>query len=119
MHHNYSLSRATHTVEMAQIAELNDHLAARESDDTICAGDLGLTDAIAHSFGNDNQCELPARTILESLSWDGSPGFPYVHGHFRSGPPELRQFTVDLHTPALRELSRLLHVREVWGVGSA
>lgn len=118
MPNKHPLARTTHTVEMAQIAELNDHLAIRGAD-AISAGDLGLADATARAGGDAERHALPAQAVLERVTWDGSPDFPYIHAHFRPEPAEPGRLTVDLHTRALRELSRLLHVREVWGIGTA
>ena len=119
MQHKHAVSRTTHTVEMTQIAELNDCLGTRDPADTISADDLGLAGVAVLSGGDVEHNGLPGRAVLERVSCDGPPEFPYIHAQFRRGPSEPGSLTIDLHTHALRELSRLLHLHEVWGVGSA
>ncbi len=119
MPHRYALARTTHTVEMAQIEELNDHLSDRDPADTISATDLDLVGVAVLAGAVADHNGLPAQAVLESVCYDGPPEFPYIHGHFRPDPAEPGTLTVDLHTHALRELSHRLHLREVWGVGSA
>ena len=92
-----SMPGTTHTVEMAQLRELNARL--REHTPEITAADLGLGAGPA---------------VLERLCWDGPPEFPYVHAHFTATTPSAGRI-VDLHTGALRELSRRLGVRHRWG----
>jgi hypothetical protein len=117
-------ARTTHTVDMEQIAELNDHLLQRRRQLTITAADLGL-DGAGCSWPAASQ--LPATAVLHRVSWDGSPEYPYVHGHFTTagaadgaaaggGPRDSN--VVDFHTRVLRELSHRLGARHVWGQGS-
>lgn len=103
-------SPTTHTVEMEQIADLNQRLTSYRPDH-LTAADLGVEGATTTPTGL-----LPGSAVLVELRWDGSPEFPYIHGAFSGGTP-LR--TVNLHTHALRELSRRLHAHHVWGMGSA
>jgi hypothetical protein len=117
--HKYALPPTTHTVEMTQLAELNDRLAARDPAETISAADLGLADVIVVSHGDGEGLGLPAEALIERVCYQGPPEFPYIHAHFRPDPAEIATLTVDLHTGALRELSHRLHLRDVWGVGSA
>jgi hypothetical protein len=117
--HKHPVPRTTHTVEMTQIAELNDHLAARDPTETISAADLGLTGVPVLSGRDAEHNGLPAQALLERVCYDGPPEFPYIHAHFRPSPTDPGSVTVDLHTRALRELSRRLHLHEIWGVGSA
>lgn len=118
MQHKHPLPQTTHTVEMTQISELNDHLSFRDPAETISAADLGLAGATVLVSAGAAQKTLPAQAVLDRVTCEGPPEFPYVHAHFRRSPAESGQLTVDLHTHALRELSHLLHLREVWGVGS-
>lgn len=119
MPRNHAVPRTTHTVEMTQIAELNAHLTSRDPTAPITAADLGLTGAVMLSGDDAAHNGLPAQAVLERLSFDGPPQFPFIHAVFRRDPGQHGVVTVDLHTRALRELSRRLHLREVWGVGSA
>jgi hypothetical protein len=102
-----SRPRTTHTVEMSQLTELNARI--RENELSITPSDLGLP-------GGSRSA------VLVRLCWDGPPDFPYVHAHFaqtRSGHRVEGEHPtdriVDLHTAALRELSRRLGVRQQWG----
>lgn len=118
MQHKHAFPRTTHTVEMTQIAELNDRLMTRDPAAAISASDLGLAGAALLSGGDAERTSLPAQAVLERVCYDGPPEFPYVHAHFRPTPTEPGKLTVDLHTHALRELSHRLHLPGVWGVGS-
>jgi len=104
---------------MTQIAELNDRLSKRDATEAISASELGLEGSAVLSVGDAGHHVLPGDAVLERLSFDGPPEFPYIHARFRPSPADPGSLTVDLHTHALRELSRRLHLREVWGVGSA
>lgn len=119
MPHKYALPRTTHTVEMTQIAELNDRLAFRDANESISAADLGLAGAVVLPMPGAAQDGLPGQADLERVGYDGPPEFPYIHAEFRPDRSEAALVRVDLHTDALRKLSRRLHVREVWGVGTA
>ncbi|WP_375431844.1 hypothetical protein [uncultured Friedmanniella sp.] len=101
----------THTVEMDQIAELNE-LLRQYRPDTITAADLDLAGAATAPAPTS---PLSATAVLVELRWDGSPAYPYIHGAFGSGTGAR---TVLLHTHALRELSHRLHAHHIWGVGS-
>jgi hypothetical protein len=118
MQNKHALPRTTHTLEMTQIAELNDHLSIRDPAQPIRAADLGVAGVTLLSGGDAAVKVLPAEAILERLCYEGPPAFPYVHAHFRPAPAAAGTLTIDLHTLALRELSHLLHLHEVWGVGS-
>lgn len=104
---------------MAQIVELNDHLRTRTDGVSIVAADLDLEGVTVVPPGETEPQPLPGQAVLEDLCYDGPPEFPYIHAHFQLDPTEPGSVTVDLHTDALRKLGRLLHVREVWGVGTA
>lgn len=101
----------THTVEMGQIADLNQRLLDHRPD-TITAADLGLADAPTSPAPPGL---LPGDAVLVEVRWDGSPEYPYIHGAFRTGAGPR---TVNLHTRALRELSHRLQAHHLWGVGS-
>lgn len=115
MRHRHQVSSATHTVEMAQIAEINDGLRERESEDPILAPLLGMQGMKSSRSGDDDN-GLPGDAVLIRLSFDGPPEYPYVHGHFRTHPhDDDGSPTVELHADALRKLSRLLRLQHVWG----
>ena len=116
MRHRHQVSSTTHTVEMAQIAEINNGLRERESAHAIRASLLGMQ-GVKLSPGNDDNDDntLPGEAFLTGLSFDGPPEFPYVHGHFRTDLSDHVSLTVDLHTDALRKLSHLLGLQHIWG----
>ena len=86
----HRLSDTTHTVELRQIAELNDGLAT----------EAGLP------FGDG--------ATLKALHAEGPPSYPYVFGTVGSSRGPRRR--VPLHTPHLRAVSGALGMRHhVWG----
>jgi hypothetical protein len=118
----------THTVELEQLKALNQALAS--SGPLITADTLGLADvAVPGRFG----VTLPGSAVLVHLGCEGPPEFPYIRGYFRrsdsqAGPraqagPRTQDaptsaaatFAVDLHTQALKKLSRCLGLRQSWG----
>ena len=108
---HHPMSVTTHTLEMQQVAELNNRL---QRDSAITAGRLGLGQVDCRWGGQLSR--LPDTAELIEVVWDGSPDFPDLHGHFCiAGRPG--HVVVDLHTPALRQLSRMLGVGQAWGVG--
>ena len=108
---HHPMSVTTHTLEMQQVAELNNRL---QRDSAITAGRLGLSQVDCRSGGQLSR--LPDAAELIEVAWAGSPDFPDVYGHFYiAGRPG--HVVVDLHTPALRQLSRMLGVGQAWGVG--
>jgi hypothetical protein len=116
MRHRHQVSSTTHTVEMAQIAEINDGLRKRESADAIRASALGMQGAhLSPGDDDDDDSTLPGEACLTGLSFDGPPEFPYVHGHFRTDLSDQVSLTVDLHTDGLRKLSQLLGLQHIWG----
>ncbi len=116
MKHIHQLPNTTHTVEMAQIAELNGGLRESENSQAIRASLLGLQGVEVPSGSDDDHIRLPGDAFLVRVSFDGPPEFPYVHAHFRTDPSDHGSLTVDLHTDALRKLSHLLHLQHVWGM---
>jgi hypothetical protein len=119
MHHKHQLSRTTHTVEMAQIAELNEGLRESKRAQAISASLLGLQGVEASSGSDDDHSSLPGDAFLVGISFDGPPAFPYVHAQFGTDPSDRGSLTVDLHTDTLRKLSHLLNFHHVWGAGNA
>ena len=109
-----SVPRTTHTLDMAQIDELNQRLAEHTRYAEITADDLGLAGA---ELLNEVPGTLPGQAVLVRVDWDGSPEFPYIHGTFsvvgaQDAEGSLR---ADLHTAALNKLSHRLDVRQRWG----
>jgi hypothetical protein len=104
----------THTVDMAQIADLNTRLS-NHSGLRIRAADLGLEGA---SVSGSSSGPLAGSAVLVRLCWDGAPEFPDIHAHFTLGGDAVDTERVDLHTAALRELSHRLHAHHIWGQGS-
>jgi hypothetical protein len=105
-----SLPWTTHTLELAQLAELNARLDGHGV--RITASELGLEGA--RNLDAEMDGGLPASAVLVRLCWDGPPDYPYVHGHFALADQSQSGF-VDLHTNALNELSRRLGVHQQWG----
>jgi len=96
---------------MAQVAELDARLAQVPG---LTAALLGLGGARVRP---GSAGPLPQAALLTHVTWDGAPAFPDLHGVF-VGPGGERR-VVDLHTDALRTLSRLLGLRQTWGLGPA
>ena len=106
-----SLPPTTHTLEMAQVAELNERLASHEGAAAVTAAAIGVGGATVH---HHRSTSLPEGEVLVRVSWSGSPEFPDIYGHFGQGSGPLE---VLLHTAALDRLGRLLGLRQRWGVG--
>ncbi len=115
---HHQLASTTHTVEMEQMAELRSGLRERDPSQPISASALGLQGAELISDSDGDAEDLPGDAVLERVSFDGPPEFPYVHAHFRIASHDQDSLNVDLHTDALRELSHLLHLQHAWGAGS-
>jgi hypothetical protein len=98
----HQVPRTTHTVELDQLSELNTHLSGHAPG--ITAGQLGLGDP-----------SVPDAAVLVRLSWDGPPEFPYIHGRFSQSSAGA-DLHAEVHTAALRELSKLLGLHQRWGV---
>ena len=107
-----SLPPTTHTLEMAQVAELNERLVGRTGSTSVTAAALGMGGVSLRLRGADG---LPDDAVLVRLSWEGSPEFPDIYGHF--GPGRDGRLQALLHTAALQALCHLLGVRQRWGVG--
>jgi hypothetical protein len=105
----------THTIEMAQIADINSRLATRDKALAITAAQLGLEGATVVAPAG---ASLPPTAVLVRLGWDGPPEFPYIHGHFSDDSTSDGSWIVGLHTRALQALSHRLSAQHVWGLGS-
>jgi hypothetical protein len=109
LHHPHELAPTTHVLELEQLDELNARLPERNGSLTVTAGDLAM-DAAQHPGS-----PLQPENALVGLDWDGPPQFPYIHGLF-TVPGHAEPVMVELHTAALRELSRRAGLRHTWGV---
>jgi hypothetical protein len=98
---------------MDQIAEINDGL--REREQPIPASLLGMQGMQPSSGSDSDDNGLPGDAPLIKLTFDGPPDYPYIHGHFGTDPSGPGSSTVELHTDALRKLSRTLRLQHVWG----
>lgn len=107
-----SLPPTTHTLEMEQVADLNARLTDRQGSPPCTAATLGMVGAPLHPIGADG---LADAAVLVRVSWQGSPEFPDVYGHFRVGRAHPVQAL--LHTAALNRVAHHLGVRQRWGVG--
>jgi hypothetical protein len=105
----------THTVDMAQIDDLNARLSTSSGGPLISAADIGLDGA---AILGSSSLHLAGSAVLVRLCWDGAPEFPDIHAHFTTGGDAAHSTRVDLHSAALRELSHRLHAHHVWGQGS-
>jgi len=106
---------------MDQIAELNKRLSVLPTGSQISASDLGLEGAHltrSRNVTRSSHGTLAGSAVLVRLSWDGAPEFPYIHGHFSDSAATDGVLKVDLHTLALRNLSKRLHAQHTWGQGS-
>jgi hypothetical protein len=115
----HDLSRTTHTPELQQLRELNEQLtAARAAGRPVTALVLGLTGQSVEGAGAAASPDgLPAAAILDRLSAQGPPDFPYVAGLFRAATdgPQTPELQVSLHTAALRRLSHHFGLHHTWG----
>lgn len=106
-----SLPKTTHTLEMAQVVELNERLADHHGSAEITAEALGMAGARLHPPG---AAGLAGGAVLVRVSWQGSPEFPDIYGHFGPGRGSSEAL---LHTAALNQLAHALGVRQCWGIG--
>lgn len=122
-HHPHDLSPGTHTPELEQVHELNERLSEQIGAGAgVTAADLGLAGHPVEETGEPAlPGGLPAEAVLDHLSAQGPPDFPYIAGCFRTSPgggpdaPAQPLPRIGMHTAALRRLSRFLHCRHVWG----
>lgn len=98
--HPHPTSPTTHTLDMMQVAEINERLSdsARYR---VTAGDIGLPP------------EVPADAPVVNVWIQGSPEFPYLFADVTIGSSPVH---VPLHTPALVQLSHRLGLHHRWGV---
>jgi hypothetical protein len=100
----------THTIEMAQIKEINAKLK-QESGVVITASELPL-----ETQPGDPQVSVNPSAQLTRLLWTGSPSFPDIFAQFTvPGSKESRR-RIRLHTAALKEISHRLGLHHAWGV---
>ena len=128
----HALAASTHTVELAQVEEINGHLGTDPADThclLVTAEFLGLTGATVHVLGLDRPVvlllgdrrrtpppPLPAPARLRRLLAAGTPSYPYLYGLFGE-PNGRRELPAVLHTSHLETLSRVLGLRHHrWGV---
>ena len=100
----------THTIEMAQINEINAKLRPAFGV-VITASELPL-----EIQPGDRRVPVEPSALLTSLAWVGSPSFPDIYAHFSAPGTEQPRRRVRLHTAALKEISHQLHLQHVWGV---
>ena len=105
----HTVPQSTHTVELTQLAELNEVLGA-DPRPVVSASDLGLAGATTRP---QVQGGLAGSAVLLRLTWDGPPEFPYIYGSFSSGSSGT--YVVDLHTAHLKQLCGLLSLHQKWG----
>lgn len=99
----------THTIEMAQIKEINAKLKP-PSRVVITAIELPL-----EMQPGDRRVPVNPSALLTRVSWRGSPSFPDIFAYF-SAPGSEDSQCVRLHTAALKEISHRLRLHHVWGV---
>jgi hypothetical protein len=100
----------THTIEMAQITEINAKLGP-PSGVVITASELPL-----EIQPGDRQVPVNPSALLTSLSWTGSPSFPDIFAYFSASGSEESRRCLRLHTAALKEISHRLNLHHAWGV---
>jgi hypothetical protein len=103
----------THTIEMAQIKEINAKLKM-QSGVVITASELPL-----ETQPGDRHAPVNPSALLTRLSWTGSPSFPDIFAHFSAPGSEKSRRRIRLHTAALKEISRRLGLHHAWGIRPA
>ena len=111
---HHQLASTTHAVELDQLAELNELLPDPGGRLLVPAADLGLTGAA--ELNRPAGSALPPAAMLRRLSCEGPPEYPYIYGWFSISSPQ-DQVKVEVHTEALRRLSRRADRRHRWGAG--
>ena len=117
--HAHPLAVTTHTLELDQLAEINEHLAARTravtAADLLVDGVRLLPHLVAGVPRPAGRPVLPAFAVLRRVEASGPPEYPYVRGHFDGEPWRSGDLVVDLHTAALTALSHRLDLHHRWG----
>jgi hypothetical protein len=103
----------THTIEMAQINEINAKLRP-PSGVVITASELPL-----EAQPGDRRMPVNPSALLTSLSWVGSPSFPDIFAYFSVPGSDESLLCVRLHTAALKEISHRLNCQHAWGIEPA
>jgi len=103
----------THTIEMAQINEINAKLRP-PSGVVITSSELPL-----EIQPGDRRVPVEPSALLTSLAWVGSPSFPDIYAYFSAPGSDDSMRCVRLHTAALKEISHRLNCRHAWGVEPA
>ncbi|GLY32722.1 hypothetical protein [Kineosporia sp. NBRC 101731] len=96
-----SMSGTNLTLEMAQIAALEEHLTRRHHA-PLTAGVLGLA-------------TVPEKAVLQHVTAVGPTCYPFVYGHFRASGDQ-SEVAVELHTQQLRRLSDTFRLHQHWGL---
>jgi hypothetical protein len=126
MSHSHPLAATTHTVELHQVDEINRRLADPDRV-PVTAEMLGLAGEPIpgppfpgfelFTIGPSAVRTLSGFAVLDHVSAQGAPEFPYLRAHFRVVPAATGKAApiVTLHTEALARLSRRLRLRHCWG----
>lgn len=97
--HHHAVPRTTHTINLQQVAEINERLAGQGT--ALLPVDVGL--------------ELPTPAAIVEIVMEGSPTFGYLWAQLRAGGAEAGR--VLLHTDHLRAISKVLHFpHHHWGL---
>jgi hypothetical protein len=119
----HPVAPTTHTVELEQLAQINDALQASAAR-RVSAEELALDGAPLVGRGVraalapllPGHTRLPGYALLSRVAASGPPEYPYVHGHFTATPWRQGDLVVELHTTALAWLSHRLDLHHLWGV---
>ena len=121
----------THTLELEQLQQLNDRLIAPHDPHAVTAAALGLAGeqvVVPHGAWSWDLAQavpvqarrLPGIAVLEHVSAEGPPSFPYFWGHFRTGgstaAADASGLLAPLHTECLYRLGIALGLHLRWGV---
>jgi hypothetical protein len=129
----HTLSRSTHTIEMAQVMELNEGIQSADAVTGECllitAEFLGLRDTTVqlHLLDRPARCliprlhtddhTLPGAAQLREVMAAGAPSFPYLYGVFAETNGGRRRLPAVLHTEQLQAISDVLRLRHHrWGL---
>jgi hypothetical protein len=127
--HHHDLSRSTHTLELDQLRELGERLAAPHAPTGLTAADLGVAgEAVSvrqpawyrHLLHDvDDVARLAPTSVLREIHAEGPPDFPYVWGRFspvgyEEAPGTHPWLDAPLHGDALHRLSRRFGLRHRW-----